>query len=66
MIKLTSKKATRHKCDEIFCTHCNVIKKKDHKCFMKIRKLYKNPTYPTLYFYDFETCVDNDGYMIPF
>jgi hypothetical protein len=36
MTAVASKKTTRHKCDEMFCTHCNAIKKKDHECFMKV------------------------------
>ena len=27
MTVVASKKTTRHKCDEMFCTHCNAIKK---------------------------------------
>ena len=50
----------------IFCRHCNAVKEKTHECFIKICKTYKNPTWPTLYFFDFETRKDADGYMVPF
>lgn len=33
---------------------------------MKVCKIPKNATLPTLYFYDFEMHVDANGYMIPF
>ena len=33
---------------------------------MKVCKIPKNSELPTLYFYDFETCVDANGYMVPF
>ncbi|CAB3979926.1 DNA polymerase [Paramuricea clavata] len=66
MTKITSKKATKHQCDKIFCTHCCKIKTKEHECFMKICKIPKNPKLPTLYFFDFETRVDENGYMVPF
>jgi hypothetical protein len=33
---------------------------------MKVCKIPKNSTLPTLYFYDFETRVDEQGYMVPF
>ena len=57
---------TKHNCDMIFCRHCNAVKEKTHLCFIKTCKTYKNPTWPTLYFFDFETRKDTDGYMIPF
>jgi hypothetical protein len=63
---INSKKYTKHKCDEMFCKHCNKMKKKDHDCFIKTVRKAQNPVHPTLYFYDFETHVDEDGYMIPF
>jgi hypothetical protein len=55
-----------HNCDMIFCKHCNAVKEKTHECFIKICKTYKNPTWPTLYFFDFETRKNSDGYMVPF
>ena len=33
---------------------------------MKVYKIPKKSTLPVLYFYDFETCVDENGYMVPF
>ncbi|CAB3976760.1 DNA polymerase [Paramuricea clavata] len=43
------------------------MKKKDHHCYIKPVKEHKNESRPTLYFYDFETRVDEgDIYMIPF
>ena len=45
---------------------CNAIKKKDHECFMKVCKTHTNALHPTIYFYDFETCVNSEGYMVPF
>ena len=60
------KKTVRHDCDMMFCNHCMGIKKKTHECFMKICKVHKEPCLPTLYFFDFETRKDCDGYMIPF
>ncbi|CAB3977643.1 DNA polymerase [Paramuricea clavata] len=33
---------------------------------MKVCKAAKNPNLPTLYFFDFETRKDDEGYMIPF
>ncbi|CAB3980304.1 DNA polymerase [Paramuricea clavata] len=66
-ITTAGKKYTKHKCDEMFCTHCNKMKKKDHHCYIKTVKQHKNESRPTLYFYDFETRVDEgDIYMIPF
>ncbi|CAB3978337.1 DNA polymerase [Paramuricea clavata] len=63
----TGKKYTKHKCDELFCIHCNKIKKKNHHCYIKPVKDPKNEIRPTLYFYDFETRVEEDDiYMIPF
>ncbi|CAB3977264.1 DNA polymerase [Paramuricea clavata] len=63
----SSKKYTNHKCDEMFCLHCNAMKKKDHHCYIKPIKDCKNESRPTLYFYDFETRVnEGDIYMIPF
>ncbi|CAB4013527.1 DNA polymerase [Paramuricea clavata] len=51
----------------MFCLHCNKLKKKDHHCYIKPVKEQKNVTQPTLYFYDFETRVDEDDiYRIPF
>jgi hypothetical protein len=66
MQKTTVKKATKHNCDELYCKHCNAIKKKDHGCYMKVYKIPKKSSLPTLYFYDFETHVDANGYMVPF
>jgi hypothetical protein len=42
------------------------MKDKNHECYMKVCKIPKNATLPTLYFYDFEMHVDANGYMIPF
>ncbi|CAB3983354.1 DNA polymerase [Paramuricea clavata] len=61
-----SKSYTKHKCDEMFCIHCNKLKKKDHHCYIKLVREQKNESRPTLYFYDFETRVEEEGYMIPF
>ena len=66
MGKTSCKKTTKHNCDEMYCKHCNAIKKKDHGCYMKIYKIPKKSSLPTLYFYDFETLVDVNGYMVPF
>ena len=66
MRKTSCKKTTKHSCDEMYCKHCNAIKKKDHGCYMKIYKIPKKSSLPTLYFYDFETRVDANGYMVPF
>ena len=66
MQKFNTKKATKHKCHQFYCKHCNAIKDRDHACYMKVCKIKKNSTLPTLYFYDFETCVDEQGYMVPF
>ncbi|CAB3978622.1 DNA polymerase [Paramuricea clavata] len=62
-----SKRYTKHKCDEMFCIHCNKLQKKDHHCYIKPVREQKNESRPTLYFYDFETRVnEGDIYMIPF
>ena len=66
MVVLTLKKRTKHKCDEIFCLHCNGMKKKTHQCYMRVCKKPADPEHPTLYFFDFETRKDENGYMIPF
>ena len=58
-------KRTKHKCDEAYCAHCNAIRKKTHRCFIKPCKI-NIATHPTLYFFDFETRKDAAGYMIPF
>ncbi|CAB3977900.1 DNA polymerase [Paramuricea clavata] len=51
----------------MFCVHCDKIKKKDHHCYIKPVKEQKNESRPTLYFYDFETRVEEgDIYMTPF
>ena len=63
---VNSVKSTKHKCDEMFCLHCDKMKKMGHYCFIKPVKPQQNTVHPTLYFYDFETRVDEDGYMIPF
>ena len=52
---ISSRKYTAHKCDEMFCLHCNKMKKKDHHCYIKPVREQQNVTHPTLYFYDFET-----------
>ena len=41
---LTTKKKIAHRCDEMFCTHCNAMKKKDHNCYMKESK-YTNTSH---------------------
>ena len=66
MTILEANKKTRHQCDTMYCNHCSGFKKKSHKCFMKVCKVAKNPNLPTLYFFDFETRKDSEGYMIPF
>jgi hypothetical protein len=66
MLKISSKKTTRHNCDEMYCKQCDAIKKKDHGCYIKVYKIPKKSTLPILYFYDFETRVDSNGYMVPF
>ena len=66
MVVLGENKKTRHQCDTMYCKHCNGFKKKSHKCFMKVCKVGKEPNLPTLYFFDFETRKDSEGYMIPF
>jgi hypothetical protein len=66
MKKISTRKAVKHKCDQYYCVHCNSIMDRSHACYMKLCKIPKTPTLPTLYFYDFETCVDDEGYMQPF
>jgi hypothetical protein len=59
-------KTIQHDCDKSFCTLCQKLVKKDHQCFIKPAKIAMNAEKPTLYFYDFETKTDEDGFMIPF
>ena len=66
MTQINLNKTTKHKCNKAYCLHCNKIKEIDHECFMKVCKIPKDPKLPTLYFFDFETCVDENGYMVPF
>jgi hypothetical protein len=66
MTCLSGGKRTKHKCDEVFCNHCNALKKKTHECFVKPCRVHANASHPTLYFFDFETKKDDEGYMIPF
>ena len=42
------------------------MKKKTHQCYMLVGKKPADPEHPTLYFFDFETRKDENGYMIPF
>ena len=59
-------KTVQHDCNKSFCTHCQKLVKKDHHCFIKPAKIAVNAERPTLYFYDFETKTDSEGFMIPF
>ncbi len=59
-------KTVQHDCNKLFCTHCRKQVKKDHQCFIKPAKIAINAEKPTLYFYDFETKTDLNGFMIPF
>jgi hypothetical protein len=66
MQKISGKKTVKHNCDEMYCKQCEKKKKKGHGCYMKVYKIPKKSTLPVLYFYDFETHVDENGYMVPF
>lgn len=59
-------KRQKHSCDSIYCFHCSKSFKKKHECFIKPTKPSNKGNHPTLFFYDFETKNDKDGYMIPF
>ncbi len=59
-------KTIQHDCNKSYCTHCQKQVKKDHQCFIKPAKIAVNAEKPTLYFYDFETKTDSEGFMIPF
>ena len=54
----------KHKCGNMYCFHCQAYKKKDHYCYMKpaVIKCEDNK----LFFFDFETRVDDSKLMIPF
>jgi hypothetical protein len=62
----TRGKTKKHSCNEMFCLHCNKLTKKDHYCYIKPIRLAHESTHPTLFFYDFETRVNSEGYMVPF
>jgi hypothetical protein len=66
MQRISTKKSVKHKCGQYFCSHCNAIKEKDHACYMKPHKIPAKEMLPVLFFYDLETRVDAQGYMIPF
>ena len=53
----------KHRCDKTYCYHCQAYKK-DHYCYMK-RAIIKNED-NTLFFFDFETRVDETNLMVPF
>ncbi|CAB3982341.1 DNA polymerase [Paramuricea clavata] len=66
LVQINGKKRTKHKCDEMYCSHCQGIRKKTHECYMKTCRIHGDVQHPTLFFFDFETRKDDEGYMIPF
>ena len=60
----TKTKVKKHNCNKSFCYHCKSYKKKDHYCYMKPSKI--RPEDNELFFFDFETRVDENKLMIPF
>ena len=54
----------KHNCDKTFCYHCENYKKKDHYCYMKTSKIRAEDN--VLFFFDFETRVDENNLMVPF
>ena len=54
----------KHNCDKVFCYHCKSYKKKDHYCYMKPSKIRAEDN--ELFFFDFETRVDENNLMVPF
>ena len=65
-IRVGRDKTAKHDCEKSFCFHCNKHLKRDHQCFIKPLKSTADSVKPTLYFYDFETKTDENGFMIPF
>ena len=60
----TKKNVKKHNCNKAFCFHCKAYKKKDHYCYMKGTKISAEDN--TLFFFDFETRVDENNLMVPF
>ena len=60
----TKTNVKKHNCDKVFCYHCKNYKKKDHYCYMKPCKIRAEDN--VLFFFDFETRVDENNLMVPF
>ncbi|CAB3984018.1 DNA polymerase [Paramuricea clavata] len=66
MTRTSTKKSIKHKCGQFYCLHCNAIKDQGHACYMKPYKIPAREVLPALYFYDLETRLNDEKFMVPF